>query len=224
MRHAVWTRLGIAMTALVAAFAVTGAGYHHSVTSGPENVAAAQAVAALTGPPLTSTAAIPDDFAATMGYQPVVRPGPDGADRLVKPSGECSWSGSTRYDFTTACAAHDLGYDLMRYATAHGGELGPWARQAIDVQLAVDVRARCAAQGTSFGCGAMAKVIVGAVEFNSWRQGNGNPGREAGGPYLAAGAFLVAGVAGPPVVSLWRRRALRQSAASTQRGDVVVAR
>lgn len=216
-------RAGTVVVAAAAAFVVTGAGTHHPVTAGPENVAAAQAVAALTTPGTAQTAAIlPRDFAEVVGYRPAVVTDADGSAHLVKPSGECSWIGATSYDFGRACKTHDLGYDLLRYATASGGELGPWARRAIDGQLGEELRARCDAIEGGPSCDALAGVTSSAVEANSWRQGQGNPGAERLGPYLVGGALIAAAVAGPSLAAALRRvRRMRAAAASARHVAVV---
>lgn len=179
-------RIGLVVAAVLASFALTGAG--EVVTpSAPENEAAAHAVAVLTGRSDGDlAAALPADFAAVMGYQPVA-----GAD----PDGGCSWLGDTSYDFGRACRSHDLGYDLLRYATDRGGELGPWARHAIDDRFDADLRARCAEVHGGAGCAALARVASGAVGFNSWRQGYGDPGDEAVWPYLASGVLILGAAA-----------------------------
>ena len=130
-------RLRLLMLALVAGLAVTGAGRPSVPVTGPENVPAATAVEALTeGPALPAGAVLasfPADFADVVGYVPDAVGDADGRSRLVKPTGGCSSPfGDSRYGFGTACGSHDLGYDLLRYATAAGGQLGPWARRAID--------------------------------------------------------------------------------------------
>lgn len=209
-----WTRIAWVAAAVAASFALTGAGVVAS-PSAPENPAAAHAVAVLTGPPPSDAAAlaaaIPADFAAVSGYDPVAVAdpvavpgsvavtGPDGSVRLVDPAGGCSWLGDTAYDFGSACRAHDLGYDLLRYATAKGGELGPWARRAVDDRFAADLRDRCAAVEGGRSCAALARVTAGAVGFNSWRQGYGNPGDEAVWPYLVSAVLIAGGAAAPSI-------------------------
>lgn len=202
-------RLGLTLAAIVAAFAITGVGTHQPETGGPESRAAADAVAAITG--LTDgdpAAAIPADFAAVMGYQPVEIPALDGTPILVKPAGDCSSPfGATTFDFNLACKQHDLGYDLLRYAGRTGGELGPWARRAIDDQLAVAMHAQCAAIHGGPVCRAVAWIGDRAVQANSWRQGQGVPVSEHSAPYLVAGGVIAAAVAGPPIAGWMRARA-----------------
>ncbi|TDC48190.1 hypothetical protein E1212_21970 [Jiangella ureilytica] len=197
-----WTRIALVAAAVAASFALTGAGWPASPAPA-EDPAAAHAVRVLTGGSASAAqlaAALPADFAAVEGYQPVAVPGPDGAARLVDPAGGCSWLGSTSYDFGPACRAHDLGYDLLRYATAKGGALGPWARHAVDDRFAADLRERCAAVSGGAACAGLARATVGAVGFNSWRQGYGNPGDEAVWPYLLSGVLIAAAAAAPSLV------------------------
>ncbi|HEY9410036.1 MAG TPA: hypothetical protein VIP77_10695 [Jiangellaceae bacterium] len=214
-----WQRLGWVVAAVAAAFVVTGAGQYRPVTTGPGDAEAAAAVTALTGEgraaPDGGLSAMPADFAEVMGYAPELVTDSDGTRYLVKPAGNCSSPfGATAYDFDRACKSHDLGYDLLRYATRSGAELGPWARRDVDAMLADDVRARCASLDGDGdgdgdgdpGCRVVAGLTSAVVEANSWRQGDGNPGSEESGPYLVAGALLAAAVVVPPVVARGRNR------------------
>jgi hypothetical protein len=199
-------RLGLALAAIAAGVAITGAGTHQPQTGGPENPAAAHAVAVATGVTDGKLAtALPADFADVMGYQPVESPGPGGRPVLVKPTGDCSSPfGATTFDFTLACQQHDLGYDLLRYAGRTGGELGPWARRAIDVRLAAAMAEQCAAADSGPACRAMVWISDKTVRANSWRQGQGVPRREDGAPYAVAGALIAAAIAGPPLARRMR--------------------
>ncbi|PSL03736.1 phospholipase A2-like protein [Haloactinopolyspora alba] len=202
----VWTRLGAVAAAIAAAFVLTGAGQVSPATSGPENAAAARAVAVLTGRAAGDVpAVIPADFADVMGYEPVTVTDAGGAVRVLDPSGECSSPvGTAGYDFAQACRVHDFGYDLLRYAVERGGELGPWARMAIDDQFGAMLRARCDSDGGGAPCHAAAALTLGAVKMNSWRQGYGQPGDEDPVPYIVAGLLLVSACVGPPLVRrLW---------------------
>lgn len=140
-----WKRIGIVLAAVLASLALTGAGQVSPVTSGPENQAAAHAVAVATGrADGTGADLVPPDFAEVMGYTPELVLDGVGV-RVIDPAGNCSSpAGSAGYDFDRACRFHDYGYDLLRYAADRGGELGPWARMAIDDQFGVDLRAHCA--------------------------------------------------------------------------------
>ncbi|MCG7320984.1 hypothetical protein [Arsenicicoccus bolidensis] len=92
----------------------------------PPSSPAGRAVTALT----TSTGtqalrAVPDDFEATLGYQPVLQDG-----ELVRPDGDCSSPVPLPRTFEPACRQHDLGYDLLRHAalTGHLSAAGPAPR------------------------------------------------------------------------------------------------
>lgn len=193
-----WKRIGIVLAAVLASLALTGAGQVSPVTSGPENQAAAHAVAVATGrADGTMADLVPPDFAEVMGYTPELVLDGVGV-RVIDPAGNCSSpAGSAGYDFDRACRFHDYGYDLLRYAADRGGELGPWARMAIDDQFGVDLRAHCADPGGSPGCRAAAWAGEHAVRINSWRQGYGVPGVENPLPYVAAGVLLLTVCVGP---------------------------
>jgi hypothetical protein len=212
-------RLGLALAAIAAAFAITGAGFHHPETTGPESRAAAHAVAVFTGLADGDLAtAIPADFGDVMGYEPVVVAAPGGVPTLVKPAGDCSSAfGATIFDFDLACKHHDLGYDILRYAARTGGELGPWARRAIDDRLATTMHEQCVAIDGGPACRTVAWISEHAVRANSWRQGQGVPVSEKGSPYLVAGGLMGAAFAGPPLAGRLRARWRRPTVAATRR-------
>ncbi|MGC0363387.1 hypothetical protein ABH922_001371 [Rhodococcus sp. 27YEA15] len=166
-----------------------------------EDPYAARAVAAATTDDgVVAAAAIPEDFATFAGYEPTIVDG-----YLANPNGDCSSPVPLPAEFDSACKAHDLGYDLLRYAYEHGAELRPWARQALDAQL--DARMHSACEDRSDGpsrtfCFSMAEIATAAVSGNSWRQGYLTPVQESGAGYA------VAGVLGVSVLGLgcWRRR------------------
>lgn len=170
-----------------------------------EDRAAAEAVHTLArgGMPV-----LPDDFAQVMGYRAHRVVGPDGSVHLVKHGNGCSSPfGATAFDFSVACEEHDLGYDLLRYATSRGRPLRPWARKAIDARFGQDSHRRCddARHGVGhLACDATAELYYRVAAANSLRQGYGNPGREHVGRGLAgAGALTLSfGIAG----ALRRRR------------------
>jgi hypothetical protein len=119
-------------------------------------------------------------FRAVMGYRPApARLAGDPALRAVKPSGACSSPlGATTFHFGLACKAHDLGYDLLRFAARTGQPLGPEARRRLDDQLERDLRAQCAASGRGArrsACDALAGVYADGARLNSWRQRYGTP-------------------------------------------------
>jgi hypothetical protein len=129
----------------------------------------------------------PRDFAQVQGRRPVTLRAPDGQLRAIHPDGDCSGpAGATEWDFDLACKAHDLGYDLLRYAEQKGQPLGPEARKAIDTRLEQDMHAQCRAnpRDSETQCHAVAQLYAGGLSFNSWRQRWGPPGHE---PVLAWG-------------------------------------
>ncbi|WP_157224197.1 hypothetical protein [Nocardia paucivorans] len=159
-------------------------------------------------------AAIPADFVEIIGYRPAVV---DGV--LVAPDGACSSPVSLPPEFDTPCKAHDLGYDLLRYAARRGSPLGPWARQTLDQALDQRMHAACATLTDPLPrtrCDTVAEIAATAVELNSRRQEYGVPVEETlvgaatadtpTRPWLwrSAGFVVTAIVAGG--VMLWRRR------------------
>ncbi|MEV0106275.1 hypothetical protein AB0H42_08025 [Nocardia sp. NPDC050799] len=136
----------------------------------PRPVVAA-AVRALTTP--GTVAAIPADFRAVSGYAPARVDG-----MLVAPHGSCSSPVPLPAEFDTACKAHDLGYDLLRYADHTGAPLGPWARQELDRTLAERMHTACARRPQPLPrarCAVMAEAAGIAVDLNSMRQDYGVP-------------------------------------------------
>lgn len=140
-----------------------------------QQASAARAVTQLTAAG-SDGALMPADFAGVSGYRPVRRAG-----HLLRADGGCSSPfGPTAFGFGDACRAHDLGYDLLRYAADKGQPLGPWARRAVDDSFDRALHARC----TSTRCDVVATVYADAVRFNSWRQGLGVPVAEGPGRTL----------------------------------------
>ncbi|WP_280401730.1 hypothetical protein [Nocardia carnea] len=134
---------------------------------------AASAVEALTSPAAAIESRLPADFGAVTGYRPVLVDG-----ILVAPHGTCSSPVPLPTEFETPCKAHDLGYDLLRYAQSGGHPLGPWARRELDRTLADRMRAACMHRADPLArtrCTAMAEVAAVAVDLNSRRQGYGVP-------------------------------------------------
>nr|WP_231114494.1 phospholipase A2 [Lentzea aerocolonigenes] len=146
-------------------------------------VAAINAVDAFVAPSATHDPSInlPSDFAKQMGRDPKTVTAPDGTLRLVDASGGCSGpAGDTEWDFSTGCRAHDLGYDLLRYAEAKGHPLGQGARKALDDRLTTDLHTQCRLnpRGSESSCHAVAEAYALGLKFNSWRQRWGPPGHE----------------------------------------------
>lgn len=147
---------------------------HAAAASAPiESAQAVTAVTDLTAGGPGSLTAIPPDFFASFGYRPSTMDG-----LVVNPQGDCSSPVTLPPEFDTACKAHDLGYDLLRYADRRGQPLGPWARQALDATLDRHMHEACATRVESFSrarCDAMATIANTAVDLNSRRQDYGAP-------------------------------------------------
>ncbi|MFE9745236.1 phospholipase A2 [Saccharothrix saharensis] len=149
---------------------------------------AAKAVEAMANPSTADPLVrFPADFDEVANRRPIAVTQADGTVRAIDPNGGCSGpAGDTEWDFGTGCKAHDLGYDLLRYAEHKGRPLGQDARKALDARLAHDMHARCDAdpRGHATRCHATAQLYAAGLEFNSWRQRWGPPGHE---PVLAWG-------------------------------------
>lgn len=157
-----------AVAALIAGFTV---GFAPPVSAAGvgvgENAAARNAVVELVGE-RPEAAGVPGDFAVGAGYRPVVSQG-----LLVDPDGDCSAPIPLPAEFENPCKAHDLGYDLLRYAERRGQPLGPWARQRIDAALEQNLHSACATRPDAWdrtGCHALATIAATAVDLNSRRQ------------------------------------------------------
>ncbi|MEU4341665.1 hypothetical protein AB0H00_10385 [Nocardia sp. NPDC023852] len=214
---AAYTRRYAALTATalttMAATVFLAPAPHAAAASAP--VESAQAVTAVTdltagGPGSLTT--IPPDFAASFGYRPSTMDG-----LVVNPRGDCSSPVTLPPEFDTACKAHDLGYDLLRYADRRGQPLGPWARQALDATLDRHMHEACATRIEPFSrarCDAMATIANTAVDLNSRRQDYGAPvvesllGAENSEPAVSRTLLgvLAAGVVGLGAVLVVRNR------------------
>ncbi|MFI5718156.1 hypothetical protein [Nocardia sp. NPDC051750] len=156
--------------------------------AGPAGTPAAVAVHALTSPAPASALRIPDDFGDIAGYRPALAEG-----MLIAPHGSCSSPVPLPAEFETACKAHDLGYDLLRYAQHSGHPLGSWARRDLDRTLAGRMRATCTHRTDPLArarCSAMAEVAAVAVDLNSRRQDYGVPVVEHFSPAETAATWL----------------------------------
>lgn len=191
-RSTAWVLIGVGAGALGAAWLL---GLSAPAYGGqPESPKGRSAVVALTAAaPEAALASVPADFRAEFGYEPQVRGG-----LVVAPGGSCSSPVPLPADFEPACAQHDLGYDLLRYADRAGQPLSPWAREAVDQQLGDALRQICQERADAIArsaCLASAGVAESAVGVNTWRQGGGVPGPETaatGGAMGAAGIGLAA--------------------------------
>lgn len=158
-------------------------------------------------------AGIPRDFASTMGYQPTIGYLADGSAIAINPNGGCSIIGGGRpFDLATVCKAHDLGYDILRYARRHGDPLGTEARRAVDSKFTEDLTVQCTSEyqgADQAACQVMADSFGLGVGFNSWRQLYGPPYAQAGMArtvgVLAIAALLVFFTLWALTSSVWRR-------------------
>jgi len=170
---------------------------------------AALAVAAVTTQAVgVAAAAVPADFESVMGYRPQVRDG-----LLVDPDGTCSSPIPLPAGFTPACAEHDLGYDLLRYAALTGDPLDAWARTAVDDRLAQRMRTVCAALHPASRravCSTTAFVTAATVEVNSVRQFRGVPEESVGSLAVTAVALVAVAVACAGLVRRPHRRHRRR--------------
>ena len=119
-------------------------------------------------------------FREVMGYAPAAaRLAGSGMVRSIKPTGSCSsLLGATPFDFSLACKAHDLGYDLLRFASRSRNPAGPAARQLLDAQFERDLHAQCVATqhgAARTACDTLAAAYAGGAKLNSWRQRYGAP-------------------------------------------------
>lgn len=158
-------------------------------------VASATAAAAVPDTPMSRTLddALHDrespDLAAAVGYEPVVLDG-----MLTSPRGSCSSPIPLPAEFETPCAAHDLGYDILRAAATTGRPLPSSARQDIDRTLFDRMSSACRARPSIVDraqCDVMAFAAHAAVQGNSWRQSYGPPVVENPTRLLAALAAAV---------------------------------
>lgn len=168
-----------------------------------QDAAATRAVLALTASDgVPDGPSVPRDFAERLGYLPRVSGG-----MLVNPHGACSSPVPLPTEFDIPCKAHDLGYDLLRYAHAGGGDLGPWARSALDAQLDRRMREACDARVAGrASCFALANTATTAVAVNSRRQGYGVPIDE---PWLRAAVVTTLSAVGLLATAAATRRLRR---------------
>ncbi|MBY4128875.1 hypothetical protein HQO83_10790 [Rhodococcus fascians] len=172
--------------ATVAVTATTGAASHPPSTPDPAAPVAVAVHALVTDSAVAATRAIPVDFAPMMGYRPMVLD-----DVVENPHGDCSSPVPLPPEFDSACKAHDLGYDLIRYAAETGTAVDPQWRRAIDAQLELRMHAACTARtddGSRRACDIAASVATAAVDVNSWRQSFGAPVAEPALPITLGGA------------------------------------
>lgn len=156
---------------------------------------------------------LPADFTTVTGHRPTPMTAPDGTTRAVHIDGGCSTpfgDDNTRWDYSVGCKAHDLGYDLLRYADAKGQPLGADLRERLDDRLSADMHAQCDInpRGSADICRMVASLYSVGLVVNSWHQRWGPPRREPIGPWtvgLVVIALLVA-VRTPAVAGIRIRR------------------
>src|SRR5262245_16148923 len=148
---------------------------------------------------------LPADFTDVTGREPVHMRAPDGTVRAVHPGGGCSspW-GDTRWDYSVGCKAHDLGYDMLRYAARKGQPLSPELRERLDDRLSMDMHAQCRfnPRGSPAFCQVVASLYTVGLVVNSWHQRWGPPQNEPVGPWSVAMVviMLLIAVRAPAVV------------------------
>nr|WP_296767744.1 hypothetical protein [Rhodococcus sp. (in: high G+C Gram-positive bacteria)] len=188
-------KLGTAMT-VVAAALVIGATVGvpaadadaEAQTQSLPRTSTTVAIDALTGTSNEDArASIPSGFVDSF-YSPTIQNGV-----LVAPDGDCSSPIPLPSEFDTACKAHDLGYDLLRFGSATGAPSTRDARRELDARFAETTHDSCSSRsgiGSRTVCYAMSEVAAGAVEFNSWRQHFRTPDSEPMLPYLVTGSLV----------------------------------
>ncbi|MDI6628239.1 MAG: hypothetical protein QME72_11025 [Rhodococcus sp. (in: high G+C Gram-positive bacteria)] len=175
------------VAAIAAVTATTGAASTPPVAHSPSPVAVS-VQALVTESADAAALTIPDDFGSVMGYRPRVQD-----DMVENPRGDCSSPIPLPSEFDSACKAHDLGYDLIRYAAATGTTVDPQWRRSIDAQLERRMHAACADRtddGPRQVCDGAASVAATAVDVNSWRQSFGAPVAEPALPFASVGGGI----------------------------------
>jgi Prokaryotic phospholipase A2 len=190
---------------LVLTLALLGFGLVASRPSAPPDhgpptggaAAAQRAIEALTkpGPQPTALSLLPADFTKVTGVVPGALAARDGTVRAVHVDGGCSapWGDdNTKWDYSVPCKAHDLGYDLLRYADKVGQPLGPEVRASLDARLSADMHATCRINpmGSERTCQLVASLYSAGLVLNSWHQRWGPPVGDPIGPMLAGVAVI----------------------------------
>lgn len=190
---------------LVLALALLGFGFVASRPSappdhGPPTGGAAQAqlaIEALTHPGAEPTALslLPADFTKVTGIVPGALPARDGTVRAAHIDGGCStpWrDDNTKWDYSVPCKAHDLGYDLLRYADQVGQPLAPDVRASLDARLEADMHNACRINpmDSPRTCQIVASLYSAGLVVNSWHQRWGPPVGDPVGPMLAGVAVI----------------------------------
>ncbi|MFI5609051.1 phospholipase A2 [Amycolatopsis sp. NPDC051903] len=160
-------------------------------------LAAQNAIEALVhpGPQPTALALLPKDFTAVSGVRPGALPARDGTVRAVHVDGGCStpWGDdNTKWDYAVPCKAHDLGYDLLRYADKKGHPLDQSVRASLDAQLSHDMHHACVVNpmDSPRTCQLVATLYSAGLVVNSWHQRWGPPVADPIGP-MVAGVLVI---------------------------------
>jgi hypothetical protein len=190
---------------LVLILALLGFGFVASRPAAPPDhgpptggaAAAERSIAALTspGPQPTALSLLPADFTQVTGVVPGALAARDGTVRAVHVDGGCStpWGDdNTKWDYSVPCKAHDLGYDLLRYADKVGQPLAPQVRASLDARLSSDMHATCRINpmGSPRVCQVIASLYSAGLTLNSWHQRWGPPVGDPIGPMLAGVAVI----------------------------------
>jgi hypothetical protein len=217
--------VAVAWIAPTEAASASAASPHRAPTAAAARRSAHEAEAAIdeiTNPGGTGSAdplaSIPPDFASVMGYHPTLARLANGETIAIAPNGGCSViGGGEPFDLSTVCKAHDLGYDLLRYAHRRGRTLDRSYRLRVDAKFADDLSTQCASDyrgAKSSACDAMASTFVAGVGFNSWRQEYGPPIQSSGTVrtigVIAFGALILFFAGRTLVLGLTRRRRTRR--------------
>ncbi|MCE7006616.1 phospholipase [Kibdelosporangium philippinense] len=181
------------------------------VAPGSDFEAAANAIEALLDPAsgVDPIALLPADFTAVEKVVPGRMRAPDGTMRAVHADGGCSTplgDENTRWDYSVGCKAHDLGYDLLRYAEKKGHPLPADLRRRLDDQLSRDMHKQCELnpQNSAGLCAMVADVYTVGLVVNSWHQRWGPPRAEPISSWAVGLIVVIFLFAGRP---LWNRRA-----------------
>jgi hypothetical protein len=182
-------------------------------------------IALAPGPDRDATGSLPADFTEVIGHPPTTVTAPDGTTRAVHMAGGCSspWGDdNTRWDFSVGCRAHDLGYDLLRYADAKGQPLGPRLRERLDDRLSADMHAMCDInpRGTPRICHAVAGFYSIGLVVNSWHQRWGPPRNEPIGLWFIGLVVIALLLARMPVLAAGR--AIRKHPASPMLAAITI--
>ena len=195
---AAWALLQAALV-IALLLLVSGAGRPALALQGRGDPATVRAVEVLIEPEATGVgrraelmSVVPADYAAVMGYRPVVID-INGSLSLGKPIGACSSPVHLAFDMEPTCMGHDFGYDLLRYAAAISAPLGDWARPLIDHWWYAEMHQRCdlVHSGPSgLACHGQVLATEVIIDVNSWREGDGPPIEENPWRYLGALVLL----------------------------------